>query len=186
MSPAIWLIAEDQDDAQLVRALIQKRGLSITVRHVQMEGGSGGISRLAAQLEKLIQGAIRKRQSGDCVAVLHDADKQTQPDRTVYNKIEAICKKYQTDVTLVFAYDAIESWLLADAGLCQWLETKPKNHDKTPKPKDVLRSLLQHKKRMKWSGPDRDKVLAHIDGSGDRCSPSMKKAVAHLKELPCN
>jgi hypothetical protein len=187
MSLTIHLITEskkDESDVQVVRALIKKRGLDIKIQPVEVSGGSGGISRLAEQLETLIKIALLKRKPGDCVAVLHDTDEQTQSARTAYNRIKAICKKYQADVTRVVARQAVESWLLADAGLCQWLETKPKPHDKTPKPKDVLNSLLQ-RKRMKWQGPDRGKVLDHVDGSGDQCSPSMKRAVAHLEESSC-
>jgi hypothetical protein len=35
---------------------------------------------------------------------------------------------------------------------------------------------------MKWQGRDRDKVLAQVDGTGDKHSPSMKAAAEHLKK----
>jgi hypothetical protein len=180
MSPSIWLIAEDLTDAEIV----DRRGLSIRVRLLTPEGNARGIFVLAAQLEKLIRRAIQGKKTGDCIAVLHDADIYTQPDRTAYERIRATCQRYQDTVALIVVYDEIESWLLADEGLCRWLGVRPQNCDSQAKPSDRLRTLLQ-RKRMKWQGRDRQKVLEQIDGTGDRLSPSMQTALSHLEDAPC-
>jgi hypothetical protein len=182
----IWLIVEDKNDALVVKEILRKRGLFHKVEPILPSGGGKGISRLAKQLDKLITDTKRKKKAQDCIAVLHDADEQTQTDRTLYNQIKTICHNHRQDVALIIAFDEIESWLLADSGLCRWLDISPKNWDNSSKPSATLESLLTKQKRMKFQGPNRAKVLSHLEGTGDQVSPSMKVAVAFLNKAPCN
>lgn len=180
----IWLIVEDKDDADVVRAILKARDVSVRIEPLPPSVQTGGIYRLLDQLEELIQVAYKRRRQNDCVAVLHDSDKHRQPDRTVYDRIEAICKKHR--VKLVVAEDEIESWLLADGGVSRWLGITPKRWDTQPKPKDTLRGLVQQKRQpLKYQGPGRDKVLKQIDGTGDKYSPSLRGALALLEDAPC-
>jgi hypothetical protein len=184
MMARIWLITEDSTDANIVQRLLDQRGMAIHVKQLEPEGNARGISVLARQLEKLIKVALHQRGPHDCIAVLHDADEHTQLTRTDYNKIRDICEKYRESVALIVARQAIESWLLADGGLCQWLGQRPRNHNEDSNPKDLLVSLLREKK-LKWQGRDRERVLEHLHGDGDKFSPSMLAAVAHLHNAPC-
>jgi len=175
----IHLICEDETDADIVKAILAKKSLGVRVRHVPLKGGSGGIERLANQLEDLI---IRLReicQKGDCIAVLHDADEHVQRDRSNDEKIKVLCKEYRSDVRLAIAHNKIEAWLLADEGLCKWLKIRAKNRDGESDPKGTLESLLR-KRKMKWQGRDRRTVLDQLDGSGDNHSLSMRDAVSHI------
>jgi hypothetical protein len=185
MSGTIWLIAEDESDGQIVQALLDARQVKVRVRVLVPTGGSGGISRLARQLPRLIEQAKANKQRNDCIAVLHDADEHTQQARQPYNRVKEICEQHSRDVILVIARDEIEAWLLADPGLCGWLGVKAGNCDGQSKPSETLNSLLKSEKGMKYQGPARDKVLVHLDGGGDQHSPSLRAALAHLDGAPC-
>lgn len=188
MSRKIYLIAESREDANVIQALVQAKGFSIRIEWLRLTGGSGGIDRMLAQLEDLIEAALEVKDEQDCIAVCHDKDLLTKPERRkqVHDKIDALCagNRYRPHVYLIIPDDAIESWLLADHGLCHWLEEKPQNWDGQPDPKAEFKRRLD-KKHLKWQGADRAKVLAHLDGSGDKKSPSMQAALTHLVNAPC-
>lgn len=180
----IFLIVEDKNDADVVKAILKARGVSVRIEPLPPSVQTGGIDRLLVELEELIQTAQKRRKKSDCIAVLHDADKHSQPNRTTYDQIEAICEKYL--IKHVVAEDEIEAWLLADAGLSAWLGIKPENWDNRPNPKEKLREIVwQNKKDLKYQGPGRAKVLSHIKGSGDKFSPSLQAALVHLEDAPC-
>jgi hypothetical protein len=185
MSGAIWLITEDANDIEVVRVLLRAKKIFVDVHPLRPARKPGGISRLHEQLEELIQAAKGRKSARDCIAVLHDFDQFSQPNRETYTRIKQVCERHEKEVVLVIARDEIEAWLLADSGLCKWLEIKPRNCDEKMKPSDELSSLVQSKKKLKWQGADRAKVLAHIDGTGDKFSPSMQEALEHLKDAPC-
>jgi hypothetical protein len=179
--PKIWLIVEDDNDAIVIRAMLKVKQLPWTVEPLKPTGPSGGISRLAKELPRLIQTALRQRHAGDCIAVLHDADSLTQLNRASHDRIRAICDEYQKDVTLVVARDELESWLLADKGICTWLEKTARNYDEQPKPSEILDRWLHEKSsHMRYAGRYRAEVLKHIEATGDKYSPSMRRAVQQL------
>jgi len=182
MSGTIHLILEDKTDAQVVEALLKTHQISVRVRSLTPSGGSGGISRLAKDIERLIQTARNERKSGDCIAVLHDADEMVQPERKHYKAIAHICHRYK-DVVEVIARDEIEAWLLADAGLCHWLNKKPGNCDSMTQPSLELNSLVNKKIGRNYSGSDRVRVLQHLNGQNH--SPSLREALTHLENAPC-
>ncbi len=186
MSGGIHLIVEDQTDAEVVRAMLKARKIRVQVHPLIPTGASGGVSRLARQLEQLIQTALRKRQTGDCIAVLNDADEMSETNRSSHNQIKATCRKYPRDVVLIVASDEIEAWLLADEGLCRWLSENPRNASTNErKPSERLERAVKNKTGKKYSGRTRAQVLEKLDGTGERYNRSLQKALTHLHNAPC-
>ena len=184
MSATIWLITEDESDKVIVEALVRKKGFDVKVARLKLSGGSGGISRLAHQLKRLINDAKGMKGPNDCIAVLHDADSHMQQaNRQTYVEIERICKSEK--VKLILAKDEIEAWLLADSGVCKWLDIRPRNNDEESKPKERLDSLLKQKHEMRYRERNQLEILAHLNGDGDTRSPSMREALQHLENAPC-
>ena len=183
MSGTIWLITEDENDGEVIKALLAAKNIHVRVKIRKLTGNTGSVSRLAVQLKKHIQTAQREKSANDCIAVLHDADEKSQPDRELYRKIAQICRQMQ--VKEVIAKDELESWLLADGGLCKWLGITPKNWDEQRKPSDKLASLLKAKKKLKYQARGRDVVRNHLDGTGDKYSHSMSAALKLLEDAPC-
>lgn len=180
MSVKIWLIAEDPSDAEIVKTILKAKKNSCEVRLANdVKSGRGGITRLVEELDLLIQSIKLQKNKRDFIVVLYDEDKH-EPNRDPYNKIKTICEAYKSDVIPIIARDAIESWLLADEGICKWLEIPQKSWDEVVKPKNELISLLNKKKKLKYQGRGIDKVLEKVNGTGDKVSESMKKATAHL------
>lgn len=185
MSNTIYLITEDESDSKIVKEILKKRGFSIRVEWITTPGNKpGGLSRLLASLVPLIKTALAKKDPTDCVAVLHDADENMDTTKPPYReRIGDICKQYK--VKQIIARDEIESWVLADSGVCKKLEINPKSWDAKPRPSDDLKTILNDKKRMRWGDRDRLQVIQWMNGDGDKCSDSMKKALVHLKDAPC-
>ena len=183
MSGTIWLIAEDETDKTIIEAILRAKKVTVRVESVRMAGKTGGISRLAAQLEKLIETTLKIKKPKDCIAVLYDADEAKDPQRLHQQKIAATCQKYKVKAILV--HQTIESWLLADSGVCQWLKQKLQNWDEESDPKHKLDSLLKDNKKHRLSSGGRQAVIEHLKGDGDAYSPSMKVALKHLKDAPC-
>lgn len=185
MSGTIHLIVEDKTDAEVIRAILKAKSISVRINPLIPTGGTGGISRLAAQLEALIRTALEKRQADDCIAVLHDADEQSQSDRTLYDRIRTVCSSYRQEVALIVAKDEIEAWLLADESLCRWLGERPGNFDNQHKPSARLNQAVKNKTGKDYAARTRVQVLNELDGSGDKHSPSMSRAMTHLNNAPC-
>ena len=184
MSNTIYLIVEDETDVDVVRAILKAKQIDIYVSKLIPTGKTGGVSRLASQLERLIKTALEKRKSNDCIAVLHDADENVQTDRKSYEEIKEICKRYSVDVVLIVAHDEIEAWLLADEGLCKWLGEKPHNCDEETQPSLRLNRAVKKKTGKDYTGKMRNQVLEKINGTGDN-SPSMRLALTHLDNAVC-
>ncbi|MCA0455113.1 MAG: hypothetical protein LCI00_14155 [Chloroflexi bacterium] len=181
MSGSIWLITEDENDVNIVRAILQKKSFKVKVKPLLVNGGSGGISRLRTQLVNLIKTAKAQMSSNDCIAVLHDLDSHKQPKRQTYDEIRDICKSDQ--VKYITANDEIESWLLSDAGIAAWLEIKHENWDERKSPSESLGSKLNSNYKINYRGRYREQVLVHLDGN--ILSPSFQKALKHLENAPC-
>lgn len=185
MTPSMWIISEDATDFSVLQQLFIQKGLGVILRQMSLSGGSGGISRLAQQLPKLIRAikTHKRWQEHDCIVVIHDLDAQTlNRHKAQYEQIEATCQR--ENVTHLVADDKIEAWMLSDGGLCTFLQTAPKNWDANPSVKEALESLLR-KKKMVYQGRDRDILIRTLDGTGDNLSPSMRTAFSQLKTLPC-
>jgi hypothetical protein len=182
MTCTIWLIVEDETDGVVVKALLRSYPVNVQIR--PPFGGTGGLSRLKEQLRELIATAKQNCQSDDCVTVLHDQDISDPGKAHDRQEIASICEAEQ--VICVMACDEIESWLLADNGLCKWLGINSRNWDEHPKPKEELKRQIKNRfPKMTYSGPDRAKVLQHVDGTGHQHSPSMKVALECLENSPC-
>ena len=114
-------------------------------------------------------------------AVLHDLDSHKQPKREIYNQIGAICK--QAKVKHVSAHDELESWLLSDEGIADWLNIKHENWDEQKSPSERLDSYLNKVHKINYRGRYRQEVLKHLNGN--IISPSFQKALKHLDNAPC-
>src|ERR1700690_944289 len=188
MSPTIWVITESEWDFDVFKAVLQRKVKAIRLRHVRLSGGTGSISRLASQAATLIR-AIRKDRrwrDDDCIAVLHDTYTQTMGrQESHYKTINDVCKKHSAVHLIV--NEKIEAWLLADDGICRFLEqaishkVKRKSWDSSPNVKTDLENFLGRAK-MSYGGPDKDKLLDHLDGTGDVRSSSLKKAIKSLQD----
>ena len=184
MSGKIWLITEDENDSIVIQKLLDAHKIHVEVDWQKTTGG--GISRLVAEVEKLIQTAKKRKDRKDCIAVLHDWDEHKQPDRRIYDQIKTICYQYRRDAVLVIARQSIEAWLLADSGICDWLGIRPKNWDESRDPKSELnRHLKKIDKKLKFPGRYTESILSHAHGDGYIHSPSMRAALKHLDDAPC-
>jgi hypothetical protein len=171
-----------------VAAILKRRYPRVRVQSLRPTGKKPNLSRLAQQIERLIQQALVNREASDCIAVLHDLDQFTRPnlkDRADYDHIKAVCSRYRKDVVLVVAWDEIEAWLLADPGLCAWLGIKPSNWDEARKPSEDIANFLDKAGKPKYREGNLSRILAQLDGTGDQFSPSLKAALAHLDDAPC-
>jgi hypothetical protein len=183
MSPTIWLIVEDEDDGLVIRQLLRAKAIKVRLQIRAPSGRTGGISRLARQLERLIATIKSSKSDEDCIAVLHDADEQNQQRyRGEHERVEEICR--QEMVAEIVARDELEAWLLADGGLCKWLQIRPRNCDSEAQPSNRFRRLVSQKTGRSYNVRH---VLPHLDGSGDgrNRSPSMRRAMKHLDNSPC-
>jgi hypothetical protein len=183
----LWLIHEGQNDVEVAKAILKHHAPHIKVVPILPTGNNPNLARLSRQIKILIEGAIQKRQKGDCIVVLHDADKLTRPhNRQDYEHIQQVCISHRRDVYLVIAHDEIEAWLLADEGFCRWLGTKPRNWDEQAKPSVTLINLLDKAGKSRYALENLPKLLIYVDGTGAKYSPSLKEALDHLKTAPCN
>ena len=184
MTGKIWLVVEDRNDGAIIKKILIQRNIQSKVEVRQPS--SGGISRLAQELDGILQ-FIRKRMSrGDCVLVIHDHDELTRPlGRQDYDLIADICKQNPDIAVEVIARDELEAWLLADSGVCHWLGRKPEKADGLRRPSDKLHGLIQEKTKAEFGGRYRDQLVANIAGDGDAHSPSMREAFAELDGLDC-
>lgn len=186
MAGTIWFIVEGQFEDEIIRAILKNRYPQVHTRFLRPTGATPNLSRLAKQIENLIQTALKARQHGDCIAVLHDADLQTRPHaREDYEQIKKICQQYTQHVKYIVASDEIEAWLLADNGLCNWLGRKAANVDNMRKPSEVLAKALDKAGKPKYRKDNLRKIVTQMDASGDTYSPSLREALKHLENAPC-
>ena len=181
MSGTIWLLVEDETDAKTVETLLRKKGFNIPINRL----GGGGISKLAKELPNLIDTAKKRKGKNDCIVVLHDLDsEEAYQHPEPYQKIKDTCYRERKEIKHIVASDKIESWLLADAGICKWLGIQERNWDDAKESKKELERLLRAK-GIRNQGAYRAKVLEHLNGDGDVRSPSMREALQHLEDAPC-
>ncbi len=146
MNPTIWLIAEDKTDFEVMRQIFKKKGFQGAFKLVKPSGGSGGIGRLRQQLLTLITVTRNDKnwRNGDCIVVLHDLDAHVPNRNNVqFAAIAALCKA--ENVVHLIADDKIEAWMLADRGLCDFLEIAAKAWDGRPEVKRDLDRCLRRK-----------------------------------------
>ncbi|MHB8629985.1 MAG: hypothetical protein ACYDBJ_27090 [Aggregatilineales bacterium] len=181
--PVIYLLAEDQTGYFVFQAIVRERKINAIVR---LRGAAEGVSLLANEVEELILLILKEKSSKDCIVVLHDTDDSVQPYREDYDKIVRICEKYKDHVTRLEAIQEIESWLLADEGLCKWLDVKPKASDSLKRPSDQLKTLVKARPgNWKWDKKHQPRILENMSANGDRLSESMRLAIQTLLQLPC-
>ncbi len=190
LSQMIHLMAEHAKDIIVMQLLFKQKFPHVKIRPYPPPPKKGGISWLAKNVEKLIITALENRKSKhDCIVVLHDADLQTRPHgRNDYEKVALICKKYRDDVIFIIAYDELEAWLLADSGLAQALNRKPKNYDNEIRPSKILNKWLEDTGRKHLTDEKIaiiEQILKGLDGTGDQHSPSLQAALKKLHDHDC-
>lgn len=191
----VWIIAEDEHDYIVIKKLIEKHlyeeGRTVSIQKIKLGGNAGGIGRMAQQLDKLIKTKIGDKdwdKDKDCIVVLHDADKGEPRDDSPYRKVAEVCKYH--GVKEIIAHDELESWMLADSGLCEWLGEKTKSKmrlkswDNEPSPKERLIEYLQ-KFGFDYPGRRFDQIVEQLVGDGHERSRSMQTAFEMLKLLNC-
>jgi hypothetical protein len=181
MSKVLGLICEDKTDYDVFKTILSKRYPQLTI--VYRKTTQTGINRLVEELENLVRDLQKEYPHLSCIAVLHDADKLSEPNREKYKRLKAKCEKLKA-IELV-ARDELEAWLLADSGVCQWLDIPTRNYDTQRKPSEYIHSEMKRKKQMSYQGINRQKLIQQIAGDGDERSPSMKKALVDLQKHNC-
>lgn len=186
MTRTLHLIVEAPMDGELVRAILKVHFPALQVRVTRPTGNNPNLARLAQQIEQLIASARRIAANTDCIAVLHDADRQTRPhDRADYERIETACALHAGRVLHVQAVDEIEAWLLADSGVCQWLGEQPANRDQLRQPSDRLGSWMKSRHKLTYRKSDLRPVMRHLRADGHERSPSMRAMLDQLRQQPC-
>lgn len=186
----LFVIAEHEADCDILEIIPEKCGLKKDIQ-LQKRGPTkpdktGGVSRLAEQLEKFIKDInetkSKRRAADECIVVLHDADLLSRPSgRESYEQIANICRRYGA-IELI-AHDELEAWILSDKGFCKFLGMSHINRDHLRKPSDELKTRLNTKK-IRYSRPSRTKILArHMDG--DIMSNSFKECLTLLRAHHC-
>jgi len=178
------VIAESKDDPKILEALFKTKQIKSKI--INRTKGPGGVSRLADNLERLIQTILQEpgRSQDDCIVVLHDVDIHSEPRREQYNKIKQICGKYTNIVIRIEAVDTIEAWLLSNEGICQWLGITTDNRDGLTDPKGFLKTKIRDKhKSIKYQAFGKQKVVAQIKVIIH--STSFKEAIKQLRDAGC-
>ncbi len=177
----VVLIVEDDSDGQAVKTLAGKLRLPIQVDWLP----AGGVGNIKRKGESLIALARERVSDGrGCVAVLLDQEGKDANCEEPHLTIRQICRR--EDVPLLLAVEALEAWFLADAGCAKWLGCKrPRNADKIPNPKKVIGRAYFRKVRRAYTRRARRILAQKADGSAPEHSPSLREAVAYLKQSPC-
>lgn len=112
----VVLIVEDDSDGRAIAELV---GKSVEQVHVDWlpAGGIGNIKRNAAKLISLARDRVEGRRG--CVGVLVDRDRKNPVRDEPHRTIARACRQARAE--FVAAREALEAWLLADPGVCQWL-----------------------------------------------------------------
>lgn len=173
----VVLIVEDDTDGRAARALAQSSGLGCAVDWVPASG-IGNIKRRGPGLIRLAQDRIANGKG--CVAVLVDRDGRNAERDEPHKSIRDHCR--QAGVPYLEAVECLEAWLLADDGVCTWLEVK-----KAPRP-DSLRDAKGTVSRAyaKKTGQtyqrriSRIRLARHATGVDASRSPSWGRACGHL------
>jgi hypothetical protein len=180
----LWVIAEDESDIIILRTILERRNIRVRVPTTYvLEGGSGGLSRLVQQAEDYIRLAKAEKEEGDCIVVLHDWDSQSEANRALYEAVERICQKH--DVIELVAVDEIEAWLLADKGICDWLNIRHESRDALAKPSEAIDSFIKRRfnQKKRYQGRFKTELLVYL--SGENISPSFKAALQKLTDAEC-
>jgi hypothetical protein len=177
----VILIVEDDSDGQAVRALVDRLNIELALDWLPAHG-IGNIKRRGEKLIELAQDRISQDQG--CVAVMLDRDGKDVTRSEPHRTIRRLC--HQAGVPLLLATEALEAWLLADAGCADWLEMRqPANADQLPHPKQTVERAYYRKTHRPYTRRARRIVAEKADGSAPQRSPSLRSALAHLENSPC-
>ncbi len=182
--PSPWtvvLIVEDDSDGHTLKALVERLGLAIRLDWLPANG-IGNIKRRGGLLIALARDRIRDGRG--CVAVLLDRDGKDVTRSEPHRTIRRLCR--QEKVPLLLAVEALEAWLLADAGCAGWLGiTSPSNADSVAHPKKQVERAYRRRTGRSYNRRARRILAEKADGSAPERSPSLRQALAHLSDSPC-
>ncbi|RMF37037.1 MAG: hypothetical protein D6759_02830 [Chloroflexi bacterium] len=182
--PPSWtvvLIVEDDSDGQALKALVKRLGLPIRLDWLPAHG-IGEIKRRGRLLIALARDRIRDGRG--CMAVLLDRDGKDVARSEPHRTIRRLCK--QEKVPLLLAVEALEAWLLADAGCAGWLGiTSPSNVDSVAYPKKQVERAYRRRTGRPYTRRARRILAEKADGSAPEHSPSLRQVLAHLHDSPC-
>ncbi len=180
MSRLLRLIAEDPSDVEVLTEILRKKSIFIQVENVLMPNNLRGINHLPQELPKLIA-TTRAAYPDDAIAVLIDAEwYKPKQDRFNHKQIAALCRRNRTK--LLWAVQEIEAWILADSGICAWLDTDLEQTDHLRDPKEKLRGLLYHK-GFSLRKRDRRRVFQEMRGDGDQHNRSLGRVLLYFGTL---
>lgn len=185
MSGTIYLIIEAEKDFEIVKAILRLKGIDVELDYRFIpETKSSSPSYVLSELDKQIRSLLVQFQAHDCIMVLHDANEHTDLHTpSLKAQIKQLCDHHR--VKQIIARNEIESWILSDSGITNWLQIPvERNWDQQKKSKQALQYTLR-RKGLFWRGRDREKVFAQMVGDGDQRSASMREAVRELLEAPC-
>ncbi len=171
------LIVEDDSDGHAVRNLTAPIRLPILVDWLPANG-IGNISRNGERLIALAKDRIGSR---GCVAVLIDGDGKNPARDEPHRTIARVCRA--RNVPLVVARESLEAWMLADPGVCEWLDIPIRpGTDRLRDPKGTVRKAF-----FKKTGRDyrrrraRTEVTQQATGPSVEANDSLRTALRHLE-----
>jgi hypothetical protein len=173
----VVLIVEDDSDGRAISTLMQNLQIRAVIDWLPANG-LGNIQRNGRKLVALAKDRVGRR---GCVAVIIDGDSKNpardEPHRTIARDCRA------SNVPLVIARESLEAWLLADRGICEWLEvpTRPTTHT-LGDPKDVVsRAFLRKTGRPYRQRRARLEVAKRTTGLNRAANISLDTALRHLE-----
>lgn len=179
-TPAPWrvvLIVEDDSDGRALSFLIRTLNARATVDWLPANG-IGNIDRNGRRLIGLAKDRATRH---GCVAVIIDGDRKNVGRDEPHRSIARQCRA--GGIPLLIARESLEAWMLADAGICQWLEVTPRRSTHTlPNPKDaVSRAFFRKTGRQYRRRRARMEVAQRATGLNRSANPSMDQAIKHLE-----
>ena len=174
----VVLIVEDDSDGKAVRALVAPLNVQGVIDWLP----ANGIGNILRDCRRLIDLARDRIQAHGCVAVVIDGDSRSvardEPHRTIARE----CRRSR--VPLIVIREALEAWMLADPGICQWLAIPTRSTTHTLRdPKDLVsRAFLRKTGRPYRRRRARLEVAQHATGVTRTANPSFHEAVGHLEE----
>jgi hypothetical protein len=178
----VVVIVEDDSDGRALRTLAGKCGFAGVLDWLPANG-IGNIKRKGQTLIDLAR--TRLKEEPGCVAVVVDGDGKDPGRDEPHKTISALCRRAK--VPFVVACQAVEAWLLADAGVADWLGRSPARRPDTLKdPKrEITRAFRRRTGRTYGRRIARAQVAEHADGTAATHSASLRTALTHMDRSGC-
>lgn len=174
----VVLIVEDDSDGRALSLLIKTLNVRAVIDWLPANG-IGNIQRNGRRLVALARDRAGRR---GCVAVIIDGDRKTIATDEPHRSIARECRVGK--VALVVARESLEAWMLADAGICAWLEVPPRTTTHTlANPKEIIsRAFFRKTGRPYRRRRARVEVAQRATGPNRAANTSIDHAIRHLEE----